>query len=192
LFCYESQAIASLFRAWSDGRQAIRCLVPQGRALADVAGFFGTTGLGPGDSVRQGALTVQILPMLDMDRYDRLLWACDCNFVRGEDSFVRAQWSGVPFVWQAYRQEEGAHWPKIEAFLDLYCIAMDADAATALRRFWRLWNQDGDVGPAWMDFWQARQPLLAHSQRWWRQLDQAGDLASNLVKFCNEKSVEKS
>ena len=44
------------------------------------------------------------LPFLPQASFDRLLWACDVNFVRGEDSFVRAQWAGRPFVWQIYPQ----------------------------------------------------------------------------------------
>ena len=50
-----------------------------------------------------------MLPLLTQRDYDHLLWACDLNFVRGEDSFVRAQWAGAPFVWQIYPQDDGAH-----------------------------------------------------------------------------------
>src|SRR5690242_19650822 len=32
-------------------------------------------------------------PFVPQDRYDEVLWSCDVNFVRGEDSFVRAQWA---------------------------------------------------------------------------------------------------
>jgi hypothetical protein len=42
------------------------------------------------------------------------------NLVRGEDSFVRAIWAGVPFVWQLYVQDDGAHRAKLDAFLDRY------------------------------------------------------------------------
>ena len=62
------------------------------------------------------------LPWLPQPDYDHLLWACDLNFVRGEDSFVRAQWAGRPFVWQIYPQHDGAHAAKLDAFLDR-CLA---------------------------------------------------------------------
>ncbi len=42
------------------------------------------------------------LPWLSQPDYDHLLWACDLNIVRGEDSLVRALWAGAPFVWQIY------------------------------------------------------------------------------------------
>lgn len=187
LFSYESTAIQSLFQSWSQSAEPIRCLVPEGRSLGDVAHFFGRTAVARGDCLTLGQLTVQVLPMLDLDGYDRLLWACDCNFVRGEDSFVRAMWSGTPLVWQAYRQEDGAHWPKIQAFLDSYCAGMDAVTADPLRRLWQAWNEDGDAGPAWASFWQHRAYWLEHSVAWQASLDRVGDLAGNLVKFCNEK-----
>ena len=34
------------------------------------------------------------LPWLTQPDYDRLLWSADLNFVRGEDSLVRAIWAG--------------------------------------------------------------------------------------------------
>lgn len=187
LFSYESHAIESLFQAWAAGGQPIRCLVPSGKSLNNVAGYFGRSNLVHGDTLRHAALTVHILPMLDQDRYDRLLWACDCNFVRGEDSFVRAMWANKPLVWQAYRQEEGAHWPKIQAFLDLYCAGLDPGFAQPLRRFWQLWNEDGDAGPAWASFWAQRDQWRRQTADWQIKMNAIGDLASNMVKFCNEK-----
>jgi hypothetical protein len=69
------------------------------------------------------ALTVQVLPFVSQDEYDRLLWCCDFNAVRGEDSFVRAQWAGQPMLWHIYVQDENAHWEKLEAFLAHYRAA---------------------------------------------------------------------
>ncbi len=66
------------------------------------------------------ALTVQVLPFVRQDQYDPLLWCCDFNAVRGEDSFVRAQWAGRPMLWHIYQQDEDIHLDKLEAFLALY------------------------------------------------------------------------
>jgi uncharacterized repeat protein (TIGR03837 family) len=71
-----------------------------------------------------GLLSVVPIPFLTQDEYDRLLWRCEVNFVRGEDSFVRAIWAGHPFVWQIYKQDEEAHLVKLAAFLDLYTKEM--------------------------------------------------------------------
>ncbi len=59
---------------------------------------------------------------LTQDEFDLALQACDLNFVRGEDSFVRAHWAAaglwqVPFVWQPYRQDGQAHADKLRAWL---------------------------------------------------------------------------
>jgi len=56
------------------------------------------------------------------DEFDIALQACDLNFVRGEDSFVRAHWAAasrwqVPFVWQPYRQDDNAHADKLNGWL---------------------------------------------------------------------------
>lgn len=188
LFSYENAAINDLFAHWAAASAPVRCLVPEGRSLDDVALFFRRDGVHRGDVLARGALTVQVLPMLDQDGYDQLLWACDCNFVRGEDSLVRAMWAGRPLVWQAYRQQEGAHWPKIEALLNLYRANLDERHVQILQRCWRAWNAGGPLGDIWSEFWAARERWLALSADWQTQLDRVGDLASNLVNFCNEKS----
>jgi len=60
------------------------------------------------------------LPFVTQDEYDWILSQCDFNIVRGEDSFVRAQLAGKPFIWHIYPQEDRAHEVKLAAFLDLY------------------------------------------------------------------------
>ncbi len=187
LFGYENRAIADLFRQWSHAPQPVACLVPAGRLLEDVLHFFGRTDLAPGHPLQRGSLTVYCLPMLPQDRYDRLLWACDCNFVRGEDSFVRAQWAAKPMVWQAYAQAQGAHWAKIEAFLARYCAGLPAAVANDLRAFWTAWNAADAASLDWMGWWRHRQALQAHTKRWAQQLIALGDLAGNLVRFCHER-----
>ena len=65
-----------------------------------------------------GNLQIKQLPYLSQVDYDHLLWACDLNFVRGEDSVVRALWAGKPFVWQIYPQDDQAHHVKLDAFFN--------------------------------------------------------------------------
>ena len=76
---------------------------------------------------------------LQQPDFDHLLWAGDLNFVRGEDSLVRALWAGAPFVWQIYPQDDGAHHVKLEAFLDWL------GAPPSLRQFHRSWNGFGSA-----------------------------------------------
>ena len=74
------------------------------------------------------------LPYTNQDGFDDMLWACDLNFVRGEDSLVRALWAGQPFVWHIYPQDDNAHHDKLQAFLDWM------QAPESLRQFHRVWN----------------------------------------------------
>jgi len=74
------------------------------------------------------------LPYTDQNGFDEMLHACDLNFVRGEDSLVRALWAGQPFVWHIYPQDDKAHHAKLEAFLDWL------QAPESLQRLHRVWN----------------------------------------------------
>ena len=140
LFAYENPALPGWLEQLRDARQPSLLLVPEGRVLADVADWLRVATLAVGDVHVRDALRVQVLPFMAQDDYDRLLWCCDLNAVRGEDSFVRAQWAGRPLLWHIYRQEEEAHLAKLEAFLELYCAGLPADLAENLRTFWLAWN----------------------------------------------------
>lgn len=186
LFSYENPALAELLDAWSRDLVPVVCLVPEGRVLPGVAAFFGFSDLRPGDRLTRGSLTVQVLPFVPQPDYDALLWACDLNFVRGEDSFVRAQWAEHPFVWHIYAQEQDAHLAKLQAFLDCYLAGLPLATARAVAEFWLAWNRGGDVAGRWPGFVQALPLLGAHGRRWAESIAAAGDLASNLVQFCED------
>lgn len=186
LFGYENQAVPALFEQWAAALEPVHCLVPAGRIMQEVRHFFGRYDVAAGQRLQRGRLTVHCLPMLSQDDYDRLLWACDCNFVRGEDSFVRAQWAGRPLVWQAYPQADGAHHAKMEAFLERYGAGLPPAVAKHLRAFWTAWNAADVATLDWAAWWQHRSLLLSHGRRWVEQLTTLGDLAGNLVRFCRE------
>lgn len=162
LFCYEPAALPELLTQLA-GHNA-QLLVTAGRATAAVRACALPAGL-----------QVHALPHLTQDDYDRLLWACDLNFVRGEDSLVRALWSGRPFVWQIYPQHDDAHHAKLEAFL------RQIQAQPSLQAWHRTWNGLDTHPLAWPDLtgWQAaalqaRQGLLEQP-----------DLLSRLLEFAD-------
>lgn len=186
LFGYDTPEVSALAQVWSDGAQPIRCLAPEGRLAQQLAAALGHSSAKAGDSFGRGRLTVHVLPFLEQDRYDRLLWGCDLNFVRGEDSFVRAQWAGRPLVWQAYRQEEGAHLLKLEAFLQRYCAGLPEPASADLRAFWLAWNRGEALAERWPAFLKRRDALTRHAETWISQQLKLGDAVTNLVHFCQK------
>lgn len=181
LFAYENAAVPSLLSLLADAGEPWLALVPEGRVTGDVARWLGEDALTAGMRRRRGALEVAVLPFITQDDYDLLLWSCELNAVRGEDSFVRAQWAGAPLLWHIYPQEDGAHWQKLDAFLALY------GAGAAGIGFWaeanRRWNRGQpltDLRPALQAGWGA---LQAHAGHWARALAARPDLASKLVDF---------
>lgn len=93
-----------------------------------------------GAPLTRGRLTVAVAPFVDQDAFDRRLWLSDLNFVRGEDSFVRAQWAGQPYVWHAYPQEGDAHLVKMDAFLTRLEATLPDGIRIDQRTFWYAWN----------------------------------------------------
>jgi uncharacterized repeat protein (TIGR03837 family) len=185
LFCYPHAPVQALFDLWRNGEREITCLVPEGIAAEAVETFLGEEAR-LGAVRRDGALTVRVLPFVPQPEYDKLLWACHLNFVRGEDSFVRAQWAGRPFVWHIYPQDENLHHKKLRAFLNCYATGLESLAAFSFA-----WNgvevSGQEEWPGWPALWskfQATMPQIAIRATEWRQRMLAnGDLATNLLKF---------
>jgi len=179
LFCYPYAPVAELFAAWRESEQAVTCLVPEGVASDAVAVFLGVPAVA-GAVRTEGALTVRVLPFVPQQDYDKLLWSCDLNFVRGEDSWVRAQWAGKSFIWHIYAQDENLHHKKLRAFLQRYA------AGSALDEFSLCWNgaASGDWPSLWKALVMAMPEISAKSAEWQQKILANGDLATNLTKFC--------
>ncbi len=187
VFAYAGAPFEALARACGRDPGSAWIVAPEGAAASALAGWVGR---GRGEGLR-----VFTPPFLAQDRYDELLWACDVNFVRGEDSFVRAQWAARPFAWHIYPQDDGAHWVKLAAFLAGYTAALDRPAAGTVTALWEAWNRREEApgsaggGPGLMRAWSAfmlrRQALAEHARQWSRRLQAQRDLAEQLVDFAD-------
>jgi uncharacterized repeat protein (TIGR03837 family) len=170
LFCYEPPALPELLAHGQRSAQPVHLLVTAGRATDAVQRSISGAS-------SSGALTLDYLPYRPQTAYDELLWGCDLNFVRGEDSLVRALLAGHPFVWQIYPQHDDAHHAKLQAFLDWL------DAPPGLRDFHRAWNGIASI------------PLPALDLNPWRECVNAArarlltqpDLVSQLIQFVHGK-----
>lgn len=186
VFCYEGLPLRSLLAALAEADEHSLCLVPEGRSLHSVQSFFDLDALPvPGTVLRRAALTLVVLPFSNQDDYDRLLSLCDFNIVRGEDSFVRAQFAARPMLWHLYPQAADAHLPKMEAFLALYSEQSEADAA--LQRLSLGWNQGEDCRELWHHLRPQLPALQQQARRWQQKLAQRPDLAANLLQFYRER-----
>lgn len=180
LFAYENTAIPAWLDALALGQDASLVVVPAGRALADVQRWAGRA-LAAGERLSGGQVSVAVLPFLAHDDYDRLLWACDLNAVRGEDSFVRAQWAGRPLLWHIYPQDDAAHWVKLEAFLALVgdTVAPPPGWGEAMRA----WNRGQRESFHWPAL-KADLPVLATlAHAWSGHLAIMTDLATSVMRF---------
>jgi len=183
LFAYENAALASWLDVLAVDAQASQLLVPEGRILADLQAWLGCTGMRAGDVQQRGQLHIQVLPFIQQDQYDRLLWSCDFNAVRGEDSFIRAQWAGRPLLWHIYEQADNAHLEKLDAFLALYKEGLSADGQRALVELWHAWNTGQSVKESWNQLLQRWPEQQTHAEQWCLQRASQADLAEALVQF---------
>ena len=172
VFCYEPPSLAGWLNQLSRFPQPVHLQVTAGRASAAVQQAL--------PSVDASGLTVNYLNHLSQADYDALLARMDLNLVRGEDSLVRAMCAGKPLLWQIYPQHDGAHWPKLQAFLQ------QTQAPLRVVQAHEAWNADHPCElPALSE-------ALLHEWRAWaqqlqRQLAQQTGLAERLVGFVTAK-----
>jgi len=220
LFCYDVAPVARLLDVLAEGPAPSVCVVPEGaaaRAARDWAGLAGSGGhaseggtSGGGNSgsgysrsghsegerparasVRRGRLRLEIVPFLHPLKYDELLFACDVNFVRGEDSFVRAHWARRPLVWQPYPTADGAHLVKLAAWLGLWRTSLAAAVGEASERvsaLARAWNGAGaDLAPAWRAALAVQDEWRHAMQGFAAELEGRPDLAASLDSWVRSR-----
>jgi uncharacterized repeat protein (TIGR03837 family) len=169
LFCYDNAALPALLERLAAAPTLL--LVTAGKAAEQVAPLL------------DARLRSALLPLLPQLEFDRLLWASDLNFVRGEDSLVRAIWAGTPFVWQIYPQHDGVHARKLQALLDLLLAEAEPGLAASLHALWQAWNglEGGALRLPPQRAWHA---LV---ERWRDRLAAQPDLTTRLLRFVAAK-----
>ena len=177
LFCYPHAPVAQLLEALCAESRASVVLIPEGVAAELITGR-----LGPSQQVY-----IERIPFVSQPEYDQLLGMADLNFVRGEDSVVRALWAGRPLVWQIYPQTEGTHLVKLEAWLEMSGLAQEvkallrswnaapSDAIHFTQQLTQALKQDNYVQ------WSNHVLTLSHT------LAQVPDFAQALHDFCESK-----
>lgn len=177
LFCYEPAALPCLLRQLASRHAPSRLLVTAGRATTAVKHTMADLQATEASWNTSGQLALTYLPHLTQWDYDHLLWACDFNFVRGEDSLVRALWANRPFAWQIYPQDDDAHHDKLRAFVDLL------GPPSAWAEFHWVWNglKTGPLPQIDLANWT---PVARHLTD---KLAAQDSLCSQLIRFAMEK-----
>lgn len=117
-----------------------------------------------GDICELGNVTLVRIPFVPQAAFDRLLWLADAAIVRGEDSFVRALWAGLPFFWHIYRQDDDVHLQKLHSFWFKAMQGWPAELRQAFTVLSDDLNGAGAVSSLKRE--QAWQYLCAHWQSW--------------------------
>ena len=169
-----TRALPALLDAWADGDAPVTCVVPEGVAIGALDAWTGGNAAAPRRAARARPPR---RPRDSVPRAGRLRPAAVAvrrvNFVRGEDSFVRAQWAGRPL--------RLAHLPAggkraLAKSSTRSSIATRQGSRRPPRRrcgrFWQLWNGRGTrrrrrrIGAAWREFAAARAALDRHAVAW--------------------------
>ena len=207
LFSYANAPIAALLQALRRSAQPVQLLVAAGQstdavrlalaALRSTVGASEAASPGSANSTTStaagleewhwGPLRLRFLPFLPQSTFDQLLGLCDLNLVRGEDSLAQAVQAGKPCVWQIYPQDDGAHGPKLMAYLD--AIAADAPLR-ACHRFWNRTPADNQAAPELTWPWEpdSTWPQNAHALA--TRLAQNKDLSSQLIEWALQRGTK--
>ena len=184
LFCYPHAPIGDFLDVLANSNQLTNCYVPVSSILPNIAHYFGKKNIAIGDNMQHKNLQLHVLPFLSQPDYDTLLGACDINFVRGEDSWVRAIWAGKPFIWQPYWQDEDTHIKKLNAFIDLYYA--DFAAKQVVCEAHSAWLTGQITSAVWQNYVLNLTAIKNYTQQRALQLAKQADLATQLVAFCSK------
>ncbi len=187
LFCYQQQAIADFILQLQQLPDSVLLLVPEGVVAQQLRVLW--PELATAASMTLANLRIDILPYLPQPHYDYLLAACDINFVRGEDSVIRAHWAGKPMIWQIYRQQEQAHQVKLQAFLDKYLLQASPALAKLIRQLHIRWDLEQPLAELLPLLIENIEEITDYQQQWQQFLMLQQDLVTNLVRFAENKFI---
>jgi uncharacterized repeat protein (TIGR03837 family) len=149
---------------------ALSCLLKEADLKGDAVFHLsiGNAGVCPPDILANPrTVTADFVAQSEFDEH---LAQHDWLFVRGEDSFVRAQWLGKPLVWQIYPTDDGAHWSKLQSFFERYSAGLADEPRNAWWDLWLLWNGEhtrrSRAAEIWGNAVRHRQVIEGHARRW--------------------------
>ncbi len=180
LFGYENKAMISLLEQAADYPVHIEFYCPMSKLCHELTSHFDPCPVSAGNSYTLGNATIHFIPFLPQSEYDRLLWSCDLNFVRGEESLIRGLLSAKPLIWHIYPTEDQAHWIKLNAFINTLTLP------NSLAKLTRDWNAQSPLSNVHEVLSQLSE-LESHALTTQKSILSMGDLSVNLVSFIESK-----
>lgn len=167
VFAYTSGQWAQWMAMWQEANTPVTLWLAGGQVIESLraAKLIAPEELQQeGDICELGNVTLVRIPFVPQAAFDRLLWLADAAIVRGEDSFVRALWAGLPFFWHIYRQDDDVHLQKLHSFW----FKVMQGWPTELRQAFTVLSDDlnGAGAVSSLKREQAWQYLCAHWQSW--------------------------
>lgn len=191
LFSYPQANIVQLIRQLIPTEKTIHIFLPFNSEVTALNALIEKYHLKIGEAKALHRVRLHLLPFLSQAQYDQLLWACDINFVRGEDSWIRAIWAGKPFVWQPYIQAENTHITKLNAFLSTYLAQAEAETKKLIESAHLIWS---NAAPAphekhWLEVKKRLPEWQAYAYKMSNLLAQQKDLSQALMDFCDQSNL---
>jgi uncharacterized repeat protein (TIGR03837 family) len=183
VFCYEHAPLHAWLQALEQACSATCHVLLMSGAAQTLGGTWQATAQASGPA---NHLKLHPIPAISQAQFDALLSAADLNIVRGEDSAVSALWAGRPHLWHIYHQDDGAHAPKLAAFMDHWMRDWPAALRANVQQVWRAFNglatvdQLQHMATLWQTDWAAWQ---ANSRLSSQQQAQESDLITRLLAF---------
>lgn len=192
LFCYAEANITGLIESLVATNQCTKLFIPFNSAIAISLEKLVDIKQHNLNGIHRGNLTIHLLPFLSQADYDCLLWACDLNFVRGEDSWIRAIWAEKPFIWQPYIQSDETHILKLKAFLDLYLSAATSEISTLINESQLAWSSADTTTQMPINHLIAQLPAIQnYAKKVTKTLMLQPDLATKLMIFSENLAKNK-
>lgn len=191
LFGYHSEKWAQWLAMWQQAGKAITLLLAGNQIIESLeksAAIPKNILQKEGDIFQTASVKLIKIPFVAQNEFDHLLYLTDGIIIRGEDSFVRAQFTGKPFFWHIYPQDEQAHLEKLTAFWQRVYPLFPVNLAQA---HWAL-SQDLNDGISLssqqrLQAWQVLQNQQCAwqdvSQQWRHQLCQQSSAIERLYRW---------
>lgn len=180
LFCYAGPQVLIWLQMLKELESVSTVIIPEGRIWSLIEPWLLSEGHSlpkAGEMLTIDSLQLVCASFMSQADYDRLLWSCHFSVVRGEDSFLRGQFAGLPITWHIYPQEDEAHFVKLNAYLEV------SGTPPSLAGWMRWWNgmEHSDPKKLWLAL-QADWPLVQeHARQWASHLSCLPSLSDSLM-----------